>query len=110
MHKVTKLLLHIGWTDINCNFRDRLSPKKEKGVNQGCSSTNWCWRRLQQVFLFHFIYFILTAVFRDTGNKVRLRRYSRGIFAIVRAGGHIDTFAPLKGRDGHNRKLHTNFK
>jgi len=32
---------------------------------------------------------------KDTGNKVRLRRWSRGILAIVRAGGHIDTFAPL---------------
>jgi hypothetical protein len=39
--------------------------------------------------------FIMTAAFRDTGNKVRLRRYSRGIFAIVRAGGHIESFAPL---------------
>ena len=33
--------------------------------------------------------------YRDTGNKVRLRRWSRGIFAIVRGGGHIETFAPL---------------
>ena len=39
--------------------------------------------------------FILTAVFRNTGNKVRLRQYSRGIFAIIRAGGHIDIYAPL---------------
>ena len=32
---------------------------------------------------------------KDTGNKVRLRRCSRGVVAIVRGGGHIECFAPL---------------
>ena len=41
------------------------------------------------------IIFYIVHYYRDTGNKVRLRRWSRGILAIVRGGGHIDTFAPL---------------
>ena len=32
---------------------------------------------------------------KDTGTKVRLRRGSRGVFAIVRGGGHIEYFSPL---------------
>ena len=32
---------------------------------------------------------------KDTGTKVRLRRWSRGVFAIVRGGGHIEYFSPL---------------
>ena len=32
---------------------------------------------------------------KDTGSVVKLRRWSRGIFAIVRGGGHIEMFAPL---------------
>ena len=32
---------------------------------------------------------------KDTGSVVKLRRWSRGIFAIVRGGGHIEQFAPL---------------
>ena len=32
---------------------------------------------------------------RDTGTVMKLRRWSRGILATVRGGGHIEHFAPL---------------
>ena len=32
---------------------------------------------------------------KDTGSVMKLRRWSRGILAIVRGGGHIEYFAPL---------------
>ena len=32
---------------------------------------------------------------KDTGSVMKLRRWSRGILAIVRRGGHIEYFAPL---------------
>ena len=32
---------------------------------------------------------------KDTGSVMKVRRWSRGILAIVRGGGHIEYFAPL---------------
>ena len=43
---------------------------------------------------------------KDTGQKKKLRKWSRGHQFVVRGGGHIDSWAPLFKYDCHN---HTEF-
>lgn len=38
---------------------------------------------------------VTIAFYRDTGLKLRLRRWSRGVLVTVSGGGHIAHFAPL---------------
>ena len=47
---------------------------------------------------------------KDTGSVMKLRRWSRGIFAIVRGGGHIEMFAPLFNSESPTQVKYSNIR
>ena len=44
-----------------------------------------------------FDFSFISLSFRDAGNTVKLRPWSRGFFVTLRPGGHIEHWAPIYG-------------